>query len=172
MSLCCSCFLLRHPAAWLENPGNLGQHGGVIEQGPPGLGQAETALTQRDDRVEACIADRQAAGIAAHCGRSGQAHESGGDVDAHRVEPAPAQCGQVPTGATTHIQHTRRWLFRRVGRAGTDAEDPDQKVDFLLGPLGEGVPQIGRAEMLSDRLEPVSTHRRTITVSDSISQPS
>jgi hypothetical protein len=40
----------------------------------------------------------------------------------------------------------------------------DQEIDLLWGALGERVPQVGRAEMVRDRLEPVIVHVALITV--------
>jgi len=52
----------------------------------------------------------------------------------------------VTSGSTADVEHER---------TGLEPERADEEGGLLLGALGERVPQIGRADMVSEGLEPV-----------------
>ena len=134
--------------ARLESLCQPGQDGTVVAFGG---GQPEAALAEGHDSVEVTL-HGQATGIApqeggpGRGGAGGEGHELGGDVDAHHPHPASGQGVGVAAGATAHVEQA-------LARA--QAEGVDEEGDLLVGAPGEGVAEIGRAQMGGDGLEPV-----------------
>ena len=69
---------------------------------------------------------------------AGAGRDQAGDQQRHLIEQK--------TLAASHVEHPH---------ARFEAERLDQEPDLLLGALGEGVPQVGVAEVVREVLEPV-----------------
>lgn len=120
--------------------------------------QPETTLAQRDDGIEP-IRGRQIAGIGTGeggrevfaFGRLGrQVHEALRNIDPRGNDSTTGKRQRMATRSTTNIKH-------RGSRA--EGKGVDEEGHFLLGPLGEGIPQIRWAHDLGQRLEPMAVKR-------------
>ena len=60
--------------------------------------------------------------------------------------PRRGERQRVPAGPAADVEHPH---------TGAQAEDVDEESDLLFGAIGEGVPEIGRTEMVGDSLEPM-----------------
>ena len=84
---------------------------------------------------------------------AGQVDEALGDVDAVDRDAPPGQLVGVAAGTAADVEHPHARL---------EPEGVDEEVDLLLGALGEGVAEVGRAEVVGDRLEPVVGLRASV----------
>ena len=139
-------------AAGPQRTGDAGEHVAVgVQRRSRASGEAEGALAQRDGGVELGV-ESKVPGIGAHeAGArwrvgSGDVDEPLADVDADDLHPPFGEGVGVPAGPAADVEHPL---------AGPQAEGVDQELDLLLGALGERVAEVGGAEVVGDRLEPV-----------------
>ncbi len=76
----------------------------------------------------------------------GEIDEALADVHAQDLHPQPGQGMGVATWPAPDVEDSH---------PGLEAQGADEELDFLVGALREGVAEVGGAQVIGNRLEPV-----------------
>ena len=133
-------------------PSRISPSGSIERHGRPReAGETECSLAERQRDVELAVEGHGPGVEAFEVGAGGcvgacELDESPADVDAVDDDAAPGQGVGVASRSAADVEHPH---------ARFEPEDVDQEVDLLLGAAGEGVPEVGRTEVVGGGLEPV-----------------